>query len=54
MEYPAVNKRAIDIPNVGINETFLKTLEQQFSSLGGDKIANGKYYKCVLKLLYCS
>ena len=43
MEYPVVNKRAIEIPNVGLNETLLKTLEQQFSSLGGDKIADGKY-----------
>ena len=43
MEYPVVNKRAIEIPNVGLNETLLKTLEQQFSSVGGDKIADGKY-----------
>ena len=48
-EYPVVAKRSLEIPNVGINETFLRTLEKQFSSLGGDKIANGTYIiKCVL------
>ena len=40
-EIPVVTKRALDIPDVGINETFLRTLEEQFSSLGGDKIADG-------------
>lgn len=46
MEYPVVNKRAIEIPNVGLNETLLKTLEQQFSSLGGDKIADATESFC--------
>ena len=52
-----VNKRALEIPNVSIDETFLRTLEKQLSSLGGDKLANGKYCNsCVLKsvvLFYC-
>ena len=40
--YPVVTKRSLEIPNVGINETFLRTLEKQLSSLGGDEIADGK------------
>ena len=47
--YSVRNKRAIEIPDVGIDETFLKTLEKQFSSLGGDKLADGKYF-CVILL----
>ena len=35
-------RRSFDIPNVGINETFLKTLEKEFTTLGGDKLASGK------------
>ena len=41
--YPVVTKRQLEIPDVGINETFLRTLEKEFSSLGGDKIADGTY-----------
>ena len=58
MNYKSVtkHKRALEIPNVGIDETFLKTLEKQFSSLGGDKLANGKYCLCtkIIVLFYCN
>ena len=58
MNYHSVtkHKRALEIPNVGINETFLKTLEKQFSSLGGDKLADGKYCLCtkIIVLFYCN
>ena len=51
--HAAINKRAFDIPDVGIDETLLKKLEKDFSSLGGDKLANGKILQlCCYFLVY--
>ena len=54
--HAAINKRAFDIPDVGIDETLLKKLEKDFSSLEGDKLANGKILQlcsyCLVYALY--
>ena len=50
--HSVVNKRALEIPDVGIDETFLKKLEKQFSSLGGDKLENGKNFVYVYMCIY--
>ena len=51
--HAAINKRAFDIPDVGIDETLLKKLEKDFSSLEGDKLANGKILQlCSYCLVY--
>ena len=34
--YSVANKRALEIPDVRIDETLLKTLEKQFATLGGE------------------